>query len=232
MPTTLQTMEKNSIRTSAGVQLVPSPGGGELGNTTVLGALTHWFSVEDYRLLAEAGILHEDDRLELIEGRIIDMSPIGSSHAGSVNRLLGIFVNLFQERAIVSVQNPVQLDAYSEPQPDLMLLRPRDDFYAERHPGPEDVLLLLEIADTSLDYDRNVKIPLYAGHAIQEVWLLNIRDQTVEVYRSPGPDGYEHILTLRGQQHVNPQAFPELILRVAHILGAEPPRSTDKRASP
>ncbi|MCP4400542.1 MAG: Uma2 family endonuclease [bacterium] len=210
------------MRTNAGVHLVPSLGGGELGNATALGRLTHWFSVEEYGLLSDAGILHEDDRLELIEGRIIDMAPIGSAHAGSVNRLLGIFVNLFQDRAIVSVQNPVQLDAYSEPQPDLMLLRPRDDFYAERHPEPEDVLLLLEVADTSLDYDRNVKIPLYAGHAIQEVWLLNLRDQTIEVYRAPSSAGYENILTLRGQQHVNPQTFPEVMLHVAQILGTEP----------
>ncbi len=219
MSTTLQTAEKNSLRTSAGDRLFSSFGRGEVGNATALGVLTHWFSVEEYGLLSDAGILHEDDRLELIEGRIIDMSPIGSSHAASVNRLLGIFVNLFQDRAIVSVQNPVRLDAHSEPQPDLMLLRSRDDFYAERHPGPEDVLLLLEIADTLLDYDRQVKIPLYARHAIPEVWLLNLRDQSIEAYRSPAPDGYEQALTLRGQQDLSPQAFPEVILHIAYILG-------------
>lgn len=230
MPTT-QTTGKNSMRASARDHLVPSFGGGEVGNANALGALTHWFSVEEYGFLADAGILHEDDHLELIEGRIIDMSPIGSSHAASVNRLLGIFVNLFQDRAIVSVQNPVRLDAHSEPQPDIMLLQSRDDFYAERHPGPEDVLLLLEVADASLDYDRHVKIPLYAKHAIQEVWLLNLRDQTVEVYRSPDPEGYEHILTLRGQQCLSPQAFSEVTLSIAQILGTKSSLSTDKRTS-
>jgi Uma2 family endonuclease len=219
MPTILQPTGKNSMRVSATDHPVPSFG--EVGNANALGALTHWFSVEEYGLLADAGILHEDDHLELIEGRIIDMSPIGSSHASCVKRILNTFVSLFQGRAIVGVQDPVCLDAYSEPQPDIMLLQPRDDFYAERHPGPEDVFLLLEVSDTSLDYDRQVKIPLYAKHAIQEVWLLNLRDQAVEVYRSPDPDGYEQVLTLRGQQCLSPQAFSEVTFSVAQILGTE-----------
>lgn len=223
MPTILQTTEKSPGHASAEDRRVPFWERSEVDNATALGALTHWFSVEEYELLADAGILHEDDRLELIEGRIIDMSPIGSTHASCVKRLLNTFVNLFQDRTIVSVQDPVRLDAHSEPQPDLMLLQPRDDFYAERHPGPEDVLLLLEVADTSLNYDRQVKIPLYARHAIQEVWLLNLRDQTVGVYRAPTPDGYEQVLVLRGQQELGPQAFPEETLRVAHILGIDSP---------
>ena len=189
------------------------------GASRALGAFTHQFSVTDYALLAETGIVREDDRLELIEGRIVDMSPIGSSHASFVNRLLAICVRLFHPQAIVSVQNPVQLNAYSEPQPDLMLLQPRDDFYAEHHPTPEDVLLLIEVADTSLEYDQQVKIPLYARSGIQEVWRLNLCNQTLEVYRVPSAEGYQMTLILRDQQQVTPQAFPDVSLTIAHLLG-------------
>lgn len=184
-----------------------------------LGECAHRFSVAEYALLAEAGILHEDDRIELIEGRIEDMAPIGSSHASSVNRLLTKCVQTFYPQAIASAQNPVQLNAFSEPQPDVMLLRPRDDFYAERHPAPEDVLLLIEVADSSVEYDQQVKIPLYAKSGIQEVWLFNLRDQCVEVYRSPVDERYETILILRGQQEVTPLAFPEVSLTIADLLG-------------
>ena len=147
------------------------------------------------------------------------MAPIGSSHASSVNRLLTKCVQTFYPQAIASVQNPVQLNAFSEPQPDVMLLRPRDDFYAERHPAPEDVLLLIEVADSSVEYDQQVKIPLYAKSGIQEVWLFNLRDQCVEVYRSPVGESYETILILRGQQEVTPLAFPEVSLTIADLLG-------------
>ena len=147
------------------------------------------------------------------------MAPIGSSHASSVKRLLKTFVTRFQSQATVGVQDPVQLNAFSEPQPDVMLLRPRDDFYAERHPGPEDVLLLIEVADSSVEFDQQVKIPLYAKSGIQEVWLFNLRDQCVEVYRSPVGESYETILILRGQQQVAPLAFPEVSLTIADLLG-------------
>lgn len=112
--------------------------------------------------MAQAGILAEDDRVELIDGDLIDMRPIGSRHAGAVSRLTSLFGAGVGAEAIVSVQNPVQLDRYSQPQPDLALLRPRADFYAESHPQPADVLLIVEVAEASLDYDRDVKVPLYA----------------------------------------------------------------------
>ncbi len=193
MPTTLENTGAHPILAKTNEPLLPSSWRREGDIATVLGALAHWFSATEYELLAETGVLHEDSHLELIEGRIIDMAPIGSSHASCVKRTLATFVTMFQHRAIVSVQDPVQLDAYSEPQPDLMLLQPRDDFYAQHHPTPDDVLLLLEIADTLLEYDRDIKIPLYARHAIQEVWLLNLRDRNMVVYRSPAPDGYEEM---------------------------------------
>jgi Uma2 family endonuclease len=180
--------------------------------------LTHRFSVEEYTQLAEAGILLEDDRLELIDGRIIDMPPIGSHHASCVKRILATFVNLFQTRAIVSVQDPVRLGIYSEPQPDLMLLQQRDDFYAERHPVPDEVLLLVEVSDSSLEYDKAVKIPLYSQKYIQEVWLINLREHCVEMYRSPTPAGYESISVLRGNQTLTPQAFPDVTLTAVQVL--------------
>lgn len=189
------------------------------GKWMALGQLAHQFSVNEYLLLTDAGILHEDDRLELLEGRIVDMPLSGSSHASAVNRLLATLVNLFQSRAIVSVQNPVHLSDHSEPQPDLMLLRPRDDFYAERHPIPEDVLLLIEVAETSREYDQQVKIPLYAQSGIPEVWLINIPDQCVEVYRTLSGDKYETILILRGQQTLSPQQFPDVRFTVTQLLG-------------
>ncbi len=185
----------------------------------VFGEYAHRFTCTEYALLTEAGVVREDDRLELIEGRIVDMSPIGSSHASYVNRLLAKCVALFHPRAIVSVQNPVQLNAYSEPQPDLMLLQPRDDFYAEHHPTPDDVLLLIEVADSSLEYDQHVKIPLYAGSGIQEVWLLNLRDHAVEVYREPSAEGYQEILILRGEQEITAQAFRDVPFTIATLLG-------------
>jgi hypothetical protein len=132
------------------------------------------FTVAEYHKMAEAGILSEDDRVELLEGEIVAMSPIGSRHAGTVKRLLDQFIPLQgARRVILSVQDPIRLGEYSEPQPDLALLRPRADFYASSHPGPEDVLLIIEVADQSAAVDREVKVPLYARWGIPEVcWWI------------------------------------------------------------
>ncbi len=124
------------------------------------------FTVAEYHRMAEAGVLGEDDRVELLEGEIVQMTPIGSRHAACVARLTHLFVDRLQGRAQVNVQNPVHLSERSEPQPDLALLRPRPDFYARAHPGPADVLLLVEVAETSSDVDWTVKIPLYAGAGV------------------------------------------------------------------
>jgi Uma2 family endonuclease len=142
--------------------------------------------VEVYYRMAEAGILSPDDRVELIDGEIIDMAPIGSPHAGSVNRIAWAFAEPFRLRkAIVSVQNPLRLDAHNEPQPDVMLLRPRPDDYVLAHPTAEDVLLLVEVAESSLAYDRATKLPLYARHAIREVWIVDLVGRAVEVHGHP-----------------------------------------------
>ena len=131
------------------------------------------FSTKEYHEIARAGILGEDDRVELIEGEIVEMAPIGSRHASTVARLNKYLSERFANQALVWVQNPMRLNEFSEPQPDVALLRPRSDFYASAHPSPEDILLVIEVAETSVDYDRNVKAPLYASAGVRELWLVD-----------------------------------------------------------
>jgi Uma2 family endonuclease len=122
--------------------------------------------------MARAEILREDDRVELVEGEVVQMSPVSSRHAGAVNRLVASLARLQVEgRAVVSIQNPVE---FGEPQPDVAVMRPRPDFYGTAHPGPEDVLLLVELAETSAEYDRQVKVPLYARWGFPEVWVVDL----------------------------------------------------------
>lgn len=148
-------------------------------------------SADGYERMGEAGILGEDDRVELLEGEIIDMPPIGSPHGGAVKRIANRLVHAIAEtEAIVAVQDPLRLSDFSEPEPDIALLKPRDDFYSARHPGPEDVLLLIEVAETSLRYDRDKKLPLYARAGIPECWLVDLSGKALWIYRDPGPEGY------------------------------------------
>lgn len=140
--------------------------------------------------MADAGLFGGNDRVELVEGEIIDMAPIGSRHAACVDRLNRLLVSRLGEGAIVRVQSPVRLDDLSEPQPDVAVLVVRSDFYAGAHPGPADVLVVVEVADTTVGWDRGVKIPLYARAGVAEVWLVDLAAETVEVSRRPGSDGY------------------------------------------
>jgi Uma2 family endonuclease len=180
----------------------------------------HRFSVEDYHAMGRAGILTEDDRVELIEGEIVAMSPVGSRHMACVNRLSELFhQHLPYNGAIVSVQNPIRLSRRSEPEPDVALLKRRADFYEAHPPGPADVLLLVEVADTSASTDRTLKLPLYAHHGIAEVWLVVIEAQQVEVYRQPSAQGYgEMQVRVRGEA-LSVLAFPDIALPVDHVLG-------------
>jgi Uma2 family endonuclease len=177
------------------------------------------FTVEEYHSIARAGILGEDDRLELIEGEITEMTPIGSRHAAVVDRLTWLFSEQVGRRAIIRVQNPIRLGQRSEPQPDLTLLRPCPDFYSQAHPGPEDILLVIEVTETSTDYDREIKVPLYARWRILEVWLVNLDGEAIEVYQNPSPEGYHEMKTLRRGDHLSLGSFPDLKLRVEEILG-------------
>jgi len=184
------------------------------------------FTVSEYHTMLEAGILHEDDRVELIEGEIWQMTPIGSHHAGELNWLTALFASLpGSRRAVISVQNPVRLSDFSEPQPDFLLLRFRDDFYTREHPAPADVLLLVEVADSSLGYDQDVKMGLYARHDIPEVWLYDLVHGAIVVHRDPSPQGYRNVRTFHPGEHLAPLAFPDLILEVGALLGPPNPKS-------
>jgi len=178
----------------------------------------HRFSVKDYYRMAETGVLRPDARVELLDGKIIDMSPIGSTHAGTVKRLIRIFTKLPTDRWVVSAQDPLQLDGHSEPEPDFMLLKPSPDDYTSRHPAPEDVFLLVEVSEASLDYDREEKIPAYGRAGISEVWIVNLRDQALEIYREPHFTGYGSKTILRAGDQTSPQAFPDATVTVTELL--------------
>ena len=177
------------------------------------------FTVEEFHRMAQAGILTEDDRVELLEGEILAMSPIGTRHAACMKRLIRLFDRSVGDGAIVAAQDPIQLAEHSEPQPDLAVLTPRDDFYSHAHPGPSDILLLIEVAETSAETDRDVKLPLYARSGILEVWLVNLADEGVEIYRQPSPVGYRERRTVQRGDHLTPQALPGVDLAVADVLG-------------
>jgi Uma2 family endonuclease len=178
------------------------------------------FTVDEYHRLAETGILSEDDRVELIEGVLIQMPPISSAHAGGVDRLTMWLAPALRGRCIVRVQSPIRLGPYSEPQPDLALLRPREDFYAASHPGPADVLLVIEVAESSADYEPNpTRLPLYGpGPASREAWVVDLAREEVVVGRDPSPEGYR-TLQVAGGGNPYSLAFPDLILSVDEILG-------------
>jgi len=177
------------------------------------------FTVAEYHRMGEAGILAEDDRVELIEGEIVEMTPIGSRHAACVDRLNRLFSRHAGEGVIVRVQSPIRLGEHSEPQPDLALLHSRPDFYAGAHPGPQDVLLVVEVAETPAAYDRAVKVPLYARSGVPEVWLVDLAGARVEVYRRPAPQGYQEVQAVRRGEALAPLTLPELGLAVDDVLG-------------
>ena len=177
-------------------------------------------NVSQYHQMSEAGIFSENDKVELINGEIIEMSPIGRRHTACVNRLNSVFSQLLGNKVIIAVQNPIILNNLSEPEPDIALLQPRADFYESGHPQPQDIFLLIEVADSSLEYDRDVKIPLYASSGITEVWLVDIYQQVIIVYRYPSENGYRDIQTLSRGEKLSISAFPENNLFVDDILGS------------
>lgn len=181
--------------------------------------LRRLFNVDEYHAMARAGILREDERVELIEGEILEMTPIGSRHAACVTRLNRFFTPRLGESAVVNVQNPICLNERSEPQPDLSILRPRADLYAGSHPEPPDVLLLIEVADSTVGLDRTVKMLIYARSGIQEAWLVNLERSRVEVHLDPTFHGYQTVKTFRHGDTLSPLALPDLSLTVAEIFG-------------
>lgn len=180
----------------------------------------HKLDVDTYHRMAEAGIFGEDDRIELIDGDLIDMAPIGQGHAAVVNGLNEALVIACAGRAVVSPQNPVRIDRSSEPQPDLAVLRRRADFYAAGEPpGPADVLLLVEVADSSLRFDRTVKLPLYARAGVAEVWIVDLKRRVVDVHRAPAGNEYGEATTYRSGDRLALALAPEIVVSLDLVFG-------------
>jgi Uma2 family endonuclease len=179
----------------------------------------HWISVDEYERMGRAGIFEEDARLELLEGEIYEMSPIGSPHAACVKFISALLNNLFNGKLIVSTQDPIRLDDFSEPQPDIALLRWRDDFYRHAHPTPADVLLVIEVADSTVESDRTYKMPLYAKAGVEEAWLVNLPDETIELYAEPTGGIYQVSKSFKRGEEVQAHAVAGLRVNVTDILG-------------
>ena len=178
-----------------------------------------YFNVDDYYRMAEAGVIARDDRVELIEGEVMTMSPIGKRHAGCVKRLNRLLNHTVAQIPIVSVQDPITIDQFSEPQPDIALLKPRQDFYSSSHPTPADVLLVIEVADTSVEYDRGVKLPLYARAGIPEAWLVILPKEIIEVHSHPKNGKYQKVQRLKRGKTLESSSVAGLSLSVDDILG-------------
>ena len=182
--------------------------------------LQHWkFTVEQFEQMGAAGILDEDDRVELVDGEIVEMSPIGAPHLHCVNRLTRLLVLAAGDRAVVQVQNPVRIGEYQEFLPDLSLLRPLPPDTPEDVPAAPDVLLVIEVADTTMRHDRGVKLPRYARAGVPEVWIVDLQRGHLLVYREPGDDGYRRTQTVRRGASVAPLSLPDQPIDVDAILG-------------
>jgi Uma2 family endonuclease len=178
----------------------------------------HHFTVKEYYQLGESGIFNEKSKVELIKGEIIDMSPIGTQHSGWTMHLNRIFSQLIPHNVYINVQNPIHLSDDTEPEPDLTVLAPRELPYFEAHPTAEDVLLLIEVADTSLEYDRDIKIPIYAENGIPECWLFDIKKNDLTIYRQPSSKGYREIYHPRLDEHVTLFAMPEISIDLTTLF--------------
>ena len=183
-----------------------------------LAAERRLFTLEEYRRMAEVGILKPTDRVELIRGEIVKMTSPGRRHQAFVDNLNQLLVLRLAGRAIVSVQNPVVLSDDTEPQPDLKVIRRRPVPYKEREAYAEDALLVIEVSDTSLRYDRSTKRALYAEFGIPEYWVVDCNAESIEIHRSPDGDRYREVIRVTGDATVTLQAFPDIVLTLAEIF--------------
>jgi Uma2 family endonuclease len=176
------------------------------------------FTVDEYHQMAEAGIFGPEERLELIDGEIIEMSPIDPRHAGCVININRLLVTRLGDRAVISPQNPVVIRPRSEPQPDMLVLRPRAVSYSRAHPTPEDVLLAIEVANTTARFDRIVKARLYARAGIPEYWLVDVREERVDIFRSPRGEAYADTATAGRGGAISVLSFPDVVIPVAGLF--------------
>lgn len=188
-------------------------------DAVILSPVRRRFTVDEYYRMAEAGILHDGERVELLDGDVICMSPIGPRHAAGVKRANRWCTPRVGNRAVVSVQDPIRVENFAEPEPDLALLRPRADVYAGGHAQAADVLLVIEVAETSLAIDQTVKMRLYGRAGVLDAWLVDLPGRRVLVYREPGPEGYASLVEYHAGQEIVPLAFPDLAVPAAELLG-------------
>ena len=179
----------------------------------------HRFTVAEYHEMVRAGILAEDARVELIDGELLDMPPVGDRHISSVDRVADVLFGVFRDVAIVRVQSPVQVGLTNEPMPDVSLLRRRSDYYRTGSLAISDIYLVVEVGDTTSDADRRDKVPMYSRQGVKELWLVNLNRDTLTVYRDPTPDGYGLVMTLRRGDSVALLAFPDRLIAVTDLLG-------------
>lgn len=178
------------------------------------------FTVDDYHRMADAGVFEPEERVELIEGEIIKMSPIGHKHMVAVNRATDSLTGALRRKAIVSIQNPLRLNNYNEPQPDIVVFKWRPDFYAAKPYTLEDALLVLEMSDATVAYDTKVKVPLYAKTGVPEVWIVNLRSNAILGFRDPSGNTYKTHSTFRSGHTIAALAFPDVVFPVEDFLGS------------
>jgi Uma2 family endonuclease len=177
------------------------------------------FSIDDCYRMADVGILSPQDRVELIRGEIINMTPIGSRHGAVVDRTAQTITRQMGDAVIVRAQGTVVLDRFSAPQPDIAVLRKKDDFYAGKNPGPADILLIVEVAESSLEYDRTVKAALYAIAGIPEYWIADLQSGRLICHLNPAQDVYRVAREFHPGDQVTPQLLPELVIPIEVLTG-------------
>ena len=179
-------------------------------------------SAQDYHHMAESGILRPDERVELLEGQIIKMAAKGTAHSAAVSRSEHLLRERLGSRVLLRFQDPIRLNDYSEPEPDVAVVRPDPRYYEDHHPTPTEIFLLIEVADTSLKFDCETKAPAYARSGIVEYWVLDVNDRKLHVYRSPSANGYQSETILAEALTIEPLAFPECVIAVKELLGSLP----------
>ncbi|WP_069791675.1 Uma2 family endonuclease [Cyanobacterium sp. IPPAS B-1200] len=176
------------------------------------------FAIEEYHQIITSGVLKEDYLIELINGEIFEISPVGFKHASCVKKINYLFAEKLGSKVIIGVQDPIKLNNNSEPQPDIVLLKPRKDFYANDHPTVEDIFLLIEVADSSIDYDRTFKIPIYAENKVREVWLVDLNQNLLEIYQNPQKNYYQNITKLSSEDSLTLSQPEPITIRLDRIL--------------